>query len=270
MNTINLHGKVALICGAGAGGIGSAVTRVLAAAGACVAAVDVTDELNEATRRELAEAGFDCQTFRADLMDAGAAAKVVDRVLERMERIEILVNVAGGTRHHQWSALEDTPDAVIREVFALNLSYVMRLGADAARHMIAAGRGGAIVNFASISGLRSAPYHGPYGAAKAGVSAITETMAVEWARHGIRVNAIAPGSVRTPRVLAFTQGADPQANADGRRSVTTEEIAHGVLFLVSDLASGITGQTLTIDAGLSCANPAGPLAYFARMRPNSA
>lgn len=270
MNTIHLQNKVALICGAGAGGIGSAVTRALAEAGATVAAVDVTDELNEATRLDLAASGWNCETFQADLTDAGAAAQVVERVLKRMGRIEILVNVAGGTRHHQWGPLEDTPDGVYRDVFALNLDYVMRLGADAARHMIARGGGGAIVNFASISGLRSAPYHGPYGAAKAGVSALTQTMAVEWARHGIRVNAIAPGSVRTPRVLAFTGGGDPQADADGRRSVTPEEIAHGVLFLVSDLASGISGQTLTIDAALSCANPAGHLFHFEKMRPGIA
>ena len=154
--------------------------------------------------QDLAASGLGCEPFTADLMDAGAAAQVVDQVLARMGRIDILVNVAGGTRHHQWSPLEDSPDSLFRDVFALNLDYVLRVSADTARHMIARGDGGAIVNFASISALHGAPYHGPYGAAKAAISAITETMAVEWARHRIRVNAIAPGSVRTPRCAKIT------------------------------------------------------------------
>lgn len=267
---IDLNGKVALICGAGGGGIGSAVSRCVAEAGATIAAVDLNDELNEATRRDLADGGLNCATFAADLMDPGAAGRVVERVLAELGRIDILVNVAGGTRHHQWGPLEESSDQVFRDVFALNLDYVLRVSADTARHMIARGQGGAIVNFASISALNGAPYHGPYGAAKAGISAITETMAVEWARHGIRVNAIAPGSVRTPRVMQFTRGEDPHAHPDGRRSVSTEEIANGVLFLISELASGVTGQTLTIDAGMSCAHPAGHLFHFAEMIPKPA
>ena len=270
MINIDLGGKIALICGAGAGGIGTAVTRTLAEAGASIAALDHSEELNAATREDLAGAGFSCESFLADLMIPAQAAKVVDDVLERMGRIDLLVNVAGGTRHHQWGPLEESSDEVFADVFALNINYVMRLCADAARHMIARGGGGAIVNFASVSALRSAPYHGPYGAAKAGVSAITQTMAVEWARHGIRVNAIAPGSVRTPRVMQFTDGEDPQADPDGRRSVSTREIANGVLFLLSDLASGVTGQTLTIDYGLALGHPAGSLFHWESLRPNSA
>lgn len=270
MITIDLAGKVALICGAGAGGIGTGVSRVLAEAGATIAALDHSEELNAATRDDLAERGFACESFLADLMQPGQAARVVEEVVGRMGRIDYLVNVAGGTRHHQWGPLEESPDSVFRDVFALNLDYVMRVCADAARHMIARGGGGAMVNFASISALRSAPYHGPYGAAKAGISAITETMAVEWARHGIRINAIAPGSVRTPRVMQFTSGEDPHAHPDGRRSVTLNEIANGVLFLLSDLASGITGQTLTIDAGMALGHPAGPLFHWEEMRPKPA
>lgn len=270
MIKIDLSGKVVLICGAGAGGIGSEVSRTLAEAGATIAALDHSEELNAATREDLASVGFRCESFLADLMVPEQSGKVVDEVLARMGRIDLVVNVAGGTRHHQWGPLEESPDSVFADVFALNITYVMRVSADAARHMIARGGGGAIVNFASVSALRSAPYHGPYGAAKAGVSAITETMAVEWARHGIRVNAIAPGSVRTPRVMQFTQGEDPQADPDGRRSVSTREIANGVLFLLSDLASGITGQTLTIDYGLALGHPAGSLFHWENMRPKPA
>jgi NAD(P)-dependent dehydrogenase (short-subunit alcohol dehydrogenase family) len=264
---IDLSGKVALICGAGAGGIGSSVTEVLGKAGATIAALDRDEALTAEIASTMAAAGVPGSTFVANLMDKAQAAKVVERVLDKMGRIDILVNVAGGSKAHQWIPLERTSDAIWAEVFALNLDYTMRVSADVARHLIENKRGGAIVNFASISAHNGAPFHGPYGAAKRGIMAITETMAVEWARYGIRANAIAPGGTRTPRVIAFGGSGTSEtfSQNDGRRSVESMEVANGVLFLVSDLASGISGQTLTIDAGLSCANPAGGLFHFAAM-----
>ena len=136
--------------------------------------------------------------------------------------------------------------------------------------MIERGLGGSIVNVASVSGLRSAPFHGHYGAAKAGVIALTQTMAVEWAPHRIRVNAVAPGSVLSPRVAALGKGpAHFNTPCDGRRSLDPSEIAKGILFLSSDLASGVSGQTLTIDAGLACGNPVGTLVEMAALMPKN-
>jgi NAD(P)-dependent dehydrogenase (short-subunit alcohol dehydrogenase family) len=268
---IDFRDKVALICGAGGGGIGSAVTRVFAQAGATMAVIDQNAELNDATREAVVGHGVRCETFIADLTDSTQAARVIESVWSRMGGIDMLVNVAGGTKAHQWGRLENGRDEDFRDVFALNIGYVYRLCADVGRRMIERGSGGSIVNLASVSGLRSAPFHGAYGAAKAGVMALTQTMAVEWAPHGIRVNAVAPGSVLSPRVATFGKGpAHFQTALDGRRSLDPSEIASGILFLSSHLASGVSGQTLTIDAGLACGNPVGTLPELAALMPKSA
>lgn len=270
MIRIDFRNKVALICGAGGGGIGSAVARSFAEAGATIAALDQSEELNKATRDVITGFGVTCETFVADLTDPLQAAQVIETVWSRMGGIDMLVNVAGGTKAHQWGKLEDGRDDDFRDVFALNIGYVYRLCADLGQRMIERRSGGSIVNLASVSGLRSAPLHAAYGAAKAAVIALTQTMAVEWAAHGIRVNAVAPGSVLSPRVAAFGKGpAHFDTAADGRRSLSPAEIAQGILFLSSDLASGISGQTLTIDAGLACGNPVGTLPEVAALMPKS-
>jgi NAD(P)-dependent dehydrogenase (short-subunit alcohol dehydrogenase family) len=268
---IDFRDKVALICGAGGGGIGSAVTRSFAQAGATMAVLDQNAELNDVTREVVAGYGVRCETFVADLTDSTQAAQVIESVWSRMGGIDMLVNVAGGTKARQWCRLENGRDEDFRDVFALNVGYVYRLCADVGRRMIERRSGGSIVNLASVSGLRSAPFHGAYGAAKAGVMALTQTMAVEWAPYGIRVNAVAPGSVLSPRVAAFGKGpAHFQPVLDGRRSLDPSEIAGGILFLSSNLASGVSGQTLTIDAGLACGNPVGTLPELAELMPKRA
>ena len=269
MIQIDFRDKVALICGAGGGGIGSAVTRSFAQAGATMAVIDQNAELNDATREVVREYGVRCETFVADLTDSKQAAQVIETVWSRMGGIDMLVNVAGGTKAHQWCRIETGRDEDFHDVFALNIGYVYRLCADLGRRMIERRSGGSIVNLASVSGLRSAPFHGAYGAAKAGVMALTQTMAVEWAPYGIRVNAVAPGSVRSPRVAAFGKGPAHFKTADGRRSLDPSEIASGILFLSSSLASGVSGQTLTIDAGLACGNPVGTLPEVEALMPKN-
>jgi NAD(P)-dependent dehydrogenase (short-subunit alcohol dehydrogenase family) len=257
---LDLSGKVALVCGAGGGGLGSAVSRILAGAGASLVAVDQNEELVAATKAEAEGLGVTCATIAANLMDADVAAALVGKALAKAGRIDIVVNVAGGTRFSQWSPIEETSDEVLRDVMALNLNYVFRVCADAACHMIAAGHGGSMVNFASIAAMHSAPFHGPYGMAKRGVMAMTETMALEWARYGIRVNTVAPGGVATPRASQLRNARSTQAQqkpSDGLRRMQPDEVAGAVLFLVSDLASGVSGQTLFVDGAMGCKNPAG-------------
>jgi NAD(P)-dependent dehydrogenase (short-subunit alcohol dehydrogenase family) len=257
---LDLSGKVALVCGAGGGGLGSAVSRMLAQAGANLVAVDQDESLVAATKAEAESLGVACQTIVANLMDGDIAAGLVGKALASVQRIDIVVNVAGGTRFSQWSPIEETSDAVFRDVMALNLNYVFRVCADAARHMIAAGHSGSMVNLASIAALHSAPFHGPYGMAKRGIMAMTETMALEWARYGIRVNTVAPGGVATPRAsrLENANASRPTSTvADGLRRMMPEEVASAILFLVSDLAGGVSGQTLFVDGAMSCKNPAG-------------
>jgi NAD(P)-dependent dehydrogenase (short-subunit alcohol dehydrogenase family) len=263
---LDLSGKVALVCGAGGGGLGSAVSRMLAGAGANLIAVDQSEELVVATKAEAEGLGVTCHTIAANLMDADVAAALVGDALAHAGRIDIVVNVAGGTRFSQWSPIEETSDAVLRDVMALNLNYVFRVCADAARHMIGVGHGGAMVNFASIAAMHSAPFHGPYGMAKRGVMAMTETMALEWARYGIRVNTVAPGGVATPRASQLRRANSTLTQkkpADGLRRMAPDEVAGAVLFLVSDLASGVSGQTLFVDGAMGCKNPAGGINEYA-------
>lgn len=262
---IDLSGKTALVCGAGGGGLGSAVSRVLAQAGANLVAVDQNEEFVAQTKAEAASLGVACETIVANLMEPQQTAGLVGKALSKAERIDIVVNVAGGTRFHQWAPIEETSDEIFHDVMALNLNYVFRVCADAARHMIAAGRPGSMINFASIAALHSAPFHGPYGAAKRGVMAITETMAFEWARYGIRVNVVAPGGVATPRASKYGGGDSSERqtpNKDGLRRMTPPEVANAVAFLASDLAAGVSGQTLVVDSGMACKNPAGGIAEY--------
>jgi len=267
---IDLSGKTALVCGAGGGGLGSAVSHILAQAGADIVAVDQSAEFTAGTRADVEALGVACHTIEANLMDAGEAGAVVGKALAMAGGVDIVVNVAGGTRFHQWSAIEETTDEIFQDVLALNLNYVFRVCADAARHMISAKKPGAMVNFTSISGLRGAPYHGPYGASKRAVMALTETMAIEWARYSIRVNTVAPGGVLTPRASKYGGERTSTAMADGHRQMLPHEIASAVLFLASDLAIGVSGQTLVVDSGLSSKNPAGGLQQYGAMAENAA
>jgi len=143
-----------------------------------------------------------------------------------------------------------------------NLRHHIWTGRAAARHMIEQGTGGAIATVASVSGIYGAPRHAAYGAAKAGVMSLTRTMAQEWGRHGIRVNSVAPDMIATPRMRAQQAHFEQDAGERARDSIQplgrmgeAEEIAGPLVFLVSDLASFITGQTLIVDGGTHAAFP---------------
>lgn len=261
---IDFSGKVALVCGAGAGGIGTATALHLTRAGAAVVAVDRTAELVEETRAQLTALGGACLGIVADLRDPGQTAGIMTTVRRELGRVDLVANIAGGTQQGQWLPLERTPDDVYQSVFALNLDYVFRICRDAAQLMIERGTHGAIVNIASVSAFASAPFHGPYGAAKRGVQALTQTMAVEWGRYGIRANAILPGAIRTPRALKSGAQLDERQKqwVPLQRPVESDEIAATVMFLLSDLAAAITGQSLAVDCGMTARCALGGLEYL--------
>jgi NAD(P)-dependent dehydrogenase (short-subunit alcohol dehydrogenase family) len=254
---IDLQGRVVLACGVGRGGIGGATARRIAQAGAIVAAVDLTQELVDRTIADIETAGGHCHGIVADLTDEAQSDRIIEAVVKKFGRLDGVANVAGGTTEAEWLKLEETPTATFRKTLNLNLEYVFRICRDAARFMIKSGTRGSLVNVGSISMLTSAPFHGPYGAAKSGIAALTRTMAIEWMRHGIRANTVSPGAVATERVMSRTSS--KQAGNPNVKFTSVDDLAYAIVFLLSDLASGISGQNLVVDSGLS--------AHFCAHRP---
>jgi NAD(P)-dependent dehydrogenase (short-subunit alcohol dehydrogenase family) len=163
-----------------------------------------------------------------------------------------LVNVAGGAAPSTWMRATRVTRADWRSLFAQNLETMFFMSQAVASQLRKERRPGSIVSISSISGMNTAPYHIAYGTAKAALVAATRTLAVELALDNIRVNAVAPGVTATPASLAFVNedpARDQKAIAMGRRG-RPEEQAGPIVFLLSDLSSYITGQTILVDGGL--------------------
>ena len=238
--------------------MGTATSLALAEAGAQVVAVDYVADRLEDTEARLAAIGASCVPLLADVTDRDAVNQVVQTAAAKTGRIDYLVNVAGGTQPGDSCRLEDYPEDLYDQVMALNLNYVLVAAREAAKYMIRQGSGGGIVNFSSVNALRAAPFHAAYGAAKAAVISLTRTMAVEWGQYGIRVNAIVPGNVATPRSTPLRKGGYELSNPIPRLA-NPEELASVVLVLLSDLTSMVTGQAWVIDGGMTAHSPAGRL-----------
>ena len=247
--TIDLTGKVILICGAGRGGISGATARAAARAGATIVALDREQSLLDEVAEDVAALGGSVHTLLVDLADEEQCEAVVDQVVAKYGRIDGVANVAGGSREEEWLPLDETPTASFRQTLAINLDYIFMICRDAAREMIRLEIPGALVNVGSISAIAAAPWHGPYGAGKSAISALTRTMANEWHEFGIRANTVAPGAVATSRVLERRRA----ANVIGGEPNFTQpdELANMIVFLLSDLASGVSGQTIVVDRSLS-------------------
>jgi NAD(P)-dependent dehydrogenase (short-subunit alcohol dehydrogenase family) len=191
-----------------------------------------------------------------DLLDRAQSEQLFPAILKTFGEIDGIANVAGGTRSEDWMPLEQTPGETFWLTVQLNLAYIFYLCRDAAKHWIATGRQGSIVSVGSVSAKDSAPWHGPYGAAKAGLISLTRTMAGEWHEFGIRANCVSPGAVMSERVLEKAAAMSPAAKASRdpvSRVIVADcvEVANAITFLLSDLASGISGQNLTVDRSLS-------------------
>jgi 3-oxoacyl-[acyl-carrier protein] reductase len=247
---LGLEGRHAFVAGVG-GGIGSACVRTLAQAGARVTCFDlVADTARAAARVD----GANTIALTGDARRLEDVQAAFDAAIEALGPVDVAVDVIGEAR---WGRTIDLDDNAWDESFDLVLRHFFNLARVAGRHM-ASQRAGAIVTIASVSGLRSAPLHGPYGAAKAGLMSLVRTLAVELASDGVRVNAVAPGSVLTPRVAALmseARRAESAASIPLGRLASPEDIARAVAFLASDLASYITGQTLVVDGGATAQFP---------------
>ena len=248
-----LSGKVALVVGGGPG-IARSSALYLAGAGASIATADIDGARSEQLAREINDGGGSAIALAGDATASSEADRFVAETVSRYERLNVVVNIIG---MGSWAPAEDLSDEAWDHDLRMNLSYVFYTARAAARAMIGGGHKGSIVSIASIAGTASAPYHVGYGAAKAGLTGLTRSLAAEWGRHGIRVNAVAPGGVNTPRLREMGVGAaaNPAAPALSPtplgHNAETIHIAGAILFLASDLADHVTGEVITVDGGLS-------------------
>lgn len=252
-SSLSLDGRVVVVSGAGGGGIGTTVTRMAAEAGATVVAVSRSQDNLDTHVAPLADKGLNVVTVAADASTDDGIATVLDAARSADGALYGLVNVAGGAAPSTWMPATRVSRADWRELFTANLETMFFMSQAVAAEIRSQGNPGSIVSVSSISGMNTAPYHVAYGTAKAAIVAATRTMAAELAAEGIRVNAVAPGVTETAASATYVD-ADPdrdqRAIAMGRRG-TPEEQAGAILFLLSDLSSYITGQTILVDGGLN-------------------
>jgi 3-oxoacyl-[acyl-carrier protein] reductase len=242
----------AMVIGGGQG-MGESTSRFLARADCDVAVIDVERERAERVAGLVGELGRRGVPIVGDVLDDAQIPTIVASVEHQLGGIDVMVSIVGAA---VWGSLLDTTAAIWDQQLQLNLRYFFLCARDVAATMIRRGNPGAIVGIASVDGQRSAPMRGAYGAAKAGLISLVRTMAVEWAPHHIRVNAIAPGHIVTPRLYDTPERAEAYADSllPVRQRGVTDDIGKTALFLVSDLASYITGTTLDVDGGLLAAN----------------
>lgn len=255
-----LDGQLAFVTGGG-GGIGRAIAIRLAEAGADVAIFDIFPERAEEAAERVRALGRQALPIAGDVMDSAALRTAIDDAAERFGRLDILINNAGGVSARPF--LEQSERSMRKHV-DINLMSMLVATQAAALHMVAGGRGGAIVNVASIEASRAAPNFAVYAACKAGMLSFTKSMAVELSGHAIRVNCLAPDHTVTPGNQGNRAGpVDPATwkrhSADavdamnrliplGREGIDLE-CGDAAVFLASAMSSYITGVLLPVDGG---------------------
>lgn len=252
-NFVKLDGRIVLVAGAAGGGIGTTVTELVARAGATVIAVSRSRENLDRHIGPLIAQGLSVVPVSADVSTDEGVRTALEAARHANGELYGLVNVAGGAAAGTWMRSTRVTRADWRTLFSQNLETMFFMSQAVAAELRAQKRPGSIVSISSISGMNSAPFHVAYGTAKSAITAVTRTMAVELAADGIRVNCIAPGVTETPASKAYIDAdleRDRRAIAMGRRG-TPDEQAGAILFLLSDLSSYITGQTILVDGGLS-------------------
>jgi gluconate 5-dehydrogenase len=250
-----LDGRVALIPGGG-GGIGAPLAQALARAGAKVAVAGRTAEALQAALDGVTAAGSDGLAITADATDEADAERMVRETVDRFGRVDILVNAVGGGAGKVLHPAEEYPREAWDWIMELNVRSTLVATQAAARQMIGQGEGGAILNITSVrANLGINAGYSAYVAAKGAISSLTRQWATEWAKYGIRVNAIMPTFVDTPQVAMLLGDPDFKAGIVSRiplgRVGETRDIVGPAIFLVSDAASFVTGQVLGIDGGLT-------------------
>lgn len=249
---MEFQGRVALVTG-GASGIGRATCLALAGRGARVAVADINVEGAQQVVGEVGRQGGEARAVRMDVSDRAQVAAAVQEVLERFGQVDVLVNAAGWDRIVPF--LESTEDLWDR-VIAINFRGVLNTCHVVLPHMVQRGSG-VVVNIASDAGRVGSSGETVYSGAKGAVIAFSKALAREVARHNIRVNVVAPGITDTPLLQQIIQAGNEKLidaivrSTPLRRMARPEEVAEAVVFLASDRASFITGQTLSVSGGLT-------------------
>lgn len=243
---LDLSGKIAVVTGGGSG-IGRASAVLYAEHGADVILAGRKANKLEETAELVRATGKRAVCVPTNVKKQEECERLIEASLEAFGRIDIMLNNAGGSRTKD---LDSWTLADFDDMIALNLTSTWVLSMAAARAMRAQGEGGVIVNISSMAALRPVPHSAPYGVAKAGVNNMTAVLAVDLAPYGIRVNAIAPGTVKSEGFLRAmaTLDMDPDVNGSSvvGRTAEPSELAWPILFFSSPASSFITGQTLAV------------------------
>jgi 2-deoxy-D-gluconate 3-dehydrogenase len=245
----SLKGKSGIVTGGGTG-LGKGMARALVQAGAAVMIVGRREEVLQKAAQELRASGGPVVPFSADLAQKADLPKIVDRAMKEFGKIDFLINNAGTIRR---APVEDFPEADWDIVIETNLKSPFFLAQAVAKTMIAAKRPGSIVNTSSLIAFIGGKTIPAYAASKGGLNQATKTMANDWAKYGIRVNAIAPGYFITDVTEALQKNKERYTEIVSRipmgRWGNPEELGGMALYLVSDASSYVTGQTFVVDGG---------------------
>lgn len=248
---MDLAGRIVVVAGAGGGGLGTTVSRMVARAGATVIGVSRDRANLDKHLGPLLAEGLSVVPLSADVeTDAGVAA-VMDCVRDTEGDLHGLVTVVGGGPPPTWGPSTRVSRADWQALFSKNLESMFFISQAVAAELEAQGRPGSLVAISSITALGAQPYNIAYGTAKAAILSVVRTMALELAASGIRVNAVAPGAMVSPASLLPPDPALERRAIPMGRKGDLEEFAGTVLFLLSDFAGYMTGQCLTVDGGIS-------------------
>lgn len=246
---INLEGRKALITG-GSRGIGKATSLLFARAGSDVAINYLSkSQAAEEVKEEVSRIGRECLVFKADVSRKGDIALMVRNILERWNRIDVLVNNAGIWTYGE---MGDMPEEIWAETMKINLDGVFHT-CNAVVPFMKEKKRGWIINVSSTAAVRGEAFHSHYAASKGALVSLTKSLAVELAPFNIRVNCVAPGWVDTDMCTGVFKDADfrkeVQESIPLKRIPPPEDIAGPILFLASDLAQHITGEVINVNGG---------------------